>query len=480
MYPGEVLPELLENIGRASGVLGQLGFSALGLNLNLDATAAELLPDPSYLPDFKKWEQLTADEAREQNQDTRRPLRNGSLSPGCQVYLERKRELSIDNEDGFSTVRRLPAPVGKPKPRLGTSYEFFRCLELFTGFWDDPTKPPDLPPSPEMSASAATSKENRPEDPTLQDENRFIRTGAGHSMPAEYRQNLIAAFVKLIAYEFGCNVSMARVEPRLHLTSPAGSRAQRKTYCPSSCSFVFQSPMTRETARAGLVYGPVAAVSSRPTVDFTVPSVETAQSLDLAREIVAALITAQHHAREGKTETRFGDGQWWATKPRWGGAPGGPIGREIEKDAILGDKDAPENDADGLPMPAAKRPRKNMAMYDNYRMVRPPASTWDKKARYEAIGRQAGAGHDDVFVISSLFHHVSVLRVRVPLRLLDVLDGSPEPDPTERSWGRLQAWRSPWYDLFDTPQRIAAMQLLWAVMAYQMRKETGDVEMDGA
>ena len=63
------------------------------------------------------------------------------------------------------------------------------------------------------------------------------------------------------------------------------------------------------------------------------------------------------------------------------------------------------------------------------------------------------------------------MRVRVPLRLLEVLEGAPEPDTSRRSWGNVEAWRSPWYDLFDTSQRIEAMEVIWSVMAYQMREE---------
>jgi hypothetical protein len=294
-------------------------------------------------------------------------------------------------------------------------------------------------------------------------------------MPSEYRQNLLNAFIKLVAYDFGCNVSMARVEPRLHLTSPAG-RKQRKSYTPSNCHFVYQSPMTRETARAGLVYGPVAAVSARPTVNFITPDAESAQALDLAREVLAGLITAQHRSREGKKEVRFGHGQWWTTKQRWGGGGGGPIGREIEKDALNTDNQPAPDSTDSRNGPVNKKARKTMPIYDNYRMVRPPPSAWDRRAKYEAIGRVNGDSCDDIFVISSLFHHVSILRVRVPMRLLEVLDGSPEPDPTKRSWAKVQAWRSPWYDFFDVEQRIAAMQLVWAVVAYQMRKDEDSVE----
>ncbi|TFB07587.1 hypothetical protein CCMA1212_000060 [Trichoderma ghanense] len=474
--PENALSNLLKCTGRTSATAGAIGLSAIGFDLRLDVEVGDLIPDPTVLPDFERWDKLTLEEARELKQAERRSLPSGKEHPGCLVYIERRRELSHDNEEAFRTVRRLAPPKGTQQPRLGNAYEFFRCLEFFTTYWEDPTRPPSLPPSPELAPTengdAATAKESPPPQAT--------RTSDGSSMPPEYRQNLMTAFIKLVAYDFGCNVSMSRFEPRLHLSSPEGHPSPRKSYSPSNCQFIFQSPMTREAARSGLVYGPVGAVSVRPITDFTTPDIETAQSLDLAREVVAALITAQHRAREGKTETRFGENQWWTTKPRWGGGPGGPIGREVDMDTSSGDKDAAPADSEKAARPAAKKARKNMSAYDAYRMVRPPAYTWDKKARYEAIGRQKGADYDDIFVISSVFHHVSILRVRVPDRLLEVLAGSPEPDVTRRSWGRVQGWRSRWFDFFNAEQRLEAMKTLWAVMEYQMRKQPAgeeDVEM---
>ncbi|KAH6606243.1 hypothetical protein Trco_005396 [Trichoderma cornu-damae] len=465
--PQQALSNLLKYTGRASAASGSIGLSAIGFDLKLDVETHGLIPVPSFIPDFEKWDRLTPEEAREQNQAERRPIRNGNLSPGCQVYVERRRELSTTNEDAFRTVRRLAPPKGRQQARLGNTYEFFRCLEFFTTYWEDPSRPPSLPPSTEL-APTENGETNTAQGSVR---HQVTRSSDGSSMPPEYRQNLISAFVKLVAYDFGCNVSMARVEPRLQLSSPEGHPNPRKSYSPSNCHFLFQSPTTRETARAGLVYGPLAAVSTRPGVNFTTPDIETAQSTDLAREVLAALITAQHRAREGKTEIRFGEDQWWTSKPRWGGGTGGPIGREIDTDAPLGDKGAAPADPENAVRPPAKRPRKTMSIYDAYRMVRPPALTWDKKARYEAVGRQKGVNYDDVFVISSIFHHVSILRVRVPDRLLEVLGGSPDPEATRRSWDRVQGWRSRWFDLFDTEQRLEAMQMLWAVMAYQMRKE---------
>ncbi|KAG8409638.1 hypothetical protein J3459_008178 [Metarhizium acridum] len=468
------LPALLEQTGRDSLVLGPAGLLAIGLDLKLDADESDLIPDTCCLPDFRQWDRFTAEEACNQDGKDRFPLRNGNLSPGCQVYLERRRELSNTNDDAFRTVRRISPPKGKQHARLGNTYEFFRCLELFTSFWDDPSRPPELPPSPELTTASDTSPciecdtQTHAEPPHAPPTTG--RTSSGQSMPQEYRQNLLNAFIKLVAYDFGCNVSRARLEPRLHLSSPPG-RKKRKTYTPSNCHFVFQSPMTREAARAGVVYGPVAAVSARPTVNFTEPDAETAQSSDLAREVLAALITAQHRNREGREEVRFGHNQWWTTQRRWGGGLGGPIGREVKQDGSPVDDRHQDKDLNSRRNgPAVKKARRTMPVYDNYRMVRPPASSWDRKAKYEAIGKVEGSIYDDIFVMSSLFHHVSILRVRVPTRLLEVLDGSPEPDLSRRSWGKVQAWKSAWYDFFDVDQRIAAMRLVWAVVAYQMRK----------
>ena len=214
------LPFLLEQSGRDSVVLGSTGLLAIGLDLKLDVDKHDLIPDASCLPDFRQWDSFTAEEARNQSGQDRFPLKTGGMSPGCQVYLERWRELSNTNEDAFRTVRRILPPKGKQQARLGNTYEFFRCLELFTTFWDDPTQPPELPPSPELATSDTTcsnTEGNKQQPDSEQFQAPVIsRTSSGQSMPPEYRQNLLNAFIKLVAYDFGCNVSMARVEPRLH------------------------------------------------------------------------------------------------------------------------------------------------------------------------------------------------------------------------------------------------------------------------
>ncbi|KAK4184456.1 hypothetical protein QBC35DRAFT_505928 [Podospora australis] len=556
--PAKPVTSLLQGIVRPTEI-SIAHLEALGVHVIPESTPEELIPNPAYIPDFAAWDGLSSEESHTRNESTRRRLNTGNFSPGCQTYLDRKRELSIPNEAAYRTVRRLPTIKGQSQARLGNAYEFYKHLELFTSYWEDTTKPPpasatDTNKPGETEAASNGESENDKSAEGGSAEVAYYRTSSGDKMPADYRAGMVSAFLKLVTYDFGCNVSAPRAEPRLMITSNAASKAPRRSHFASGCTFVFRSPTTREDARAGVVEGPIAAVSARHSTAFPPPRPDASTSqlvsavdrdsvTDLARELVAALITAQHRAREGKKEKRLGEDAWWATKPRWGGGPGGPIGREIEMqsgaDVTIGDKDAPPppntttspappSSAGGDPAVAlprrpfpdsapspfsrltgssrtststengsskgSKRLKKDGThpMYDNYRKVRPPASTWDKKARYSAIGRARGADYDDVFVVSMLFHHISVVRVRVPDQLLSVLEGNiTDVDAKgDRSWGKLEVRRSPWFDLFLVEDRLKAMQLLWALLGWMMRgddegdgnvkDQSGDIKMSGA
>ncbi|KAI1814136.1 hypothetical protein GGS20DRAFT_549922 [Poronia punctata] len=528
---------LLQSLHRPTQVKDR-HFSALGVHLHSDATAESIVPDPSCLPSASDWDGIDVDEAKRRDHAFRKPLSNGRMSPEARVYMERRNELSVANQAAFRTVRRIKPEMGKPAVRLGNAYEFFRQMELMATYWDDTSLPP-LPeddgddesapdpagPQPDQvgaaepaANSALPTGAEKAKETETEPERITYRTAPGSQMPAEIRHNLISAFVKLVAYDFGCNVLPPRVEPRLYLVEPPPVKTKRKgsalaqkvSYFSSGCVFISRTPAAREEARAGIIEGRIAAVSARNTTRFTTA---TESNIDFGRELVAALATAQLRAREGKEEKRFGEGEWWATAKRWGGGEGGPIGREVEGDAIVGDKDSlVGGDSLGeaplapgynqLPAPGSsrpvpdikrnvpfrgppvnKKPRKTLSMYDRYRMVRPPSSNWDKKSKYEAIGKVRGSGYDDVFVFSSLFHHISILRVRVPDALLAVLDGTSEQDIASSGdkdrrlgWGKLEVWRSRWFDLLKPEERLEAMRLLWGVMAWSMRKTDSDTQ----
>lgn len=504
---------MLQSLVRPPDQVDVAHLEALGVDVAADVQLTELVPDPSCLPDFGRWDTLSREEAHISDSESRPKLENGRLASGPSKYVDLRQSLATDNERAFRAVRRVAPKPGEQYVRLGYCHEFFRHLESLTGFWDDTSKPKPSDPMGDKPTEGG------------QESHGWYRTSAGNTMPAQYRTQLLTSFLKLIIYDFSCNV-MSRQEPRLYIKSPptqsqSGSPAppQRHSYFSSGCNFVFRMPTDRESAKRGIVEGPIAAVSPRHTTVFPPHGRERESVIDLSREVIAALITAQHRAREGRTEVRPGKNAWWTTRPRWGGGPGGPIGKEAEvleaRDAsavLVGDKDerpvdpersvAAEGDpgavgavasvpngpivsprqymlpppsssrtVTGQQQPQPKRPRKGLAVYDAYRMVRPPAMHWDPKTRYTPVGRRRGTDCDDVFVISSLFHHISVLRVRVPDRLLEVLDGAPTPDG--RDWGAVRVWRTRWLDFFIPEDRVEAMKAVWAVATYAMRAMDG-------
>jgi len=79
-----------------------------------------------------------------------------------------------------------------------------------------------------------------------------------------------------------------------------------------------------------------------------------------------------------------------------------------------------------------------------------------------------------VFMLSSLYHHVSILRLEVHPDYINFLEtGKPPlyPDPSER-WFSPTVLRSKWYDLLDPQDRGELLRGLWGILSYSMRTET--------
>jgi hypothetical protein len=465
------LTKFLQTICRPSEI--QLAhFEAVGVHVISDACPRDIIPDPAFLPPFEEWLAIFPDDVEEKNEASKKVLNNGKLSPGAKTYIERRQELSIDNTAAFRTVLRLPIPAGEIPVRLGNAYTFFKSLEQLSTYWHDTS----LPKNPEESPMDQPSTNTTPQAPSAPQMNE--RMGPGSPLHAEYRQQLITAFIKMVAYDFGCNVAFARCEPRLHLTPPPPSPP---SYFNSSATFIHRTPADPASTRSGIIEGPVAVISSRASTIFSTPA---DSNLDFGREIVAVLLTAQQRTREGRTEKRFGTDAWWTSKPRWGGGPGGPIGREADTPEELPAPTGPgaerlsamneiKRAIGGINGPVtgkrSKRPG-GSHLYENYRKMLPPSSGWDRRARYSAIGKVSGSGMDDIFLVSALNHHVSIVRARVPDSLLEALEGK------DAEWERVVVWRSRWFDLFLKEDRIQGMDLIWGMMAWLMRSEHPEPE----
>ena len=79
-----------------------------------------------------------------------------------------------------------------------------------------------------------------------------------------------------------------------------------------------------------------------------------------------------------------------------------------------------------------------------------------------------------MFLISSIFHHISILKLEVhPLYIEFMLTGEkPSPDSLpDNSWCRPKMSRSRWYSLLSAEDRVEAYRGIWGVFAYLMRAE---------
>jgi hypothetical protein len=74
-------------------------------------------------------------------------------------------------------------------------------------------------------------------------------------------------------------------------------------------------------------------------------------------------------------------------------------------------------------------------------------------------------------MVSSLNHHISVLKLRVHRLYLQYLETGklPEEEPSDPRWHSPTLERTRWFDLFKVEDRTEAMRGLWGIIAYLMR-----------
>lgn len=125
---------------------------------------------------------------------------------------------------------------------------------------------------------------------------------------------------------------------------------------------------------------------------------------------------------------------------------------------------------------------------EKYIKLDPPASTWEKHVEYMQIGKDKRSQYDDIYLVSSLNHHVSILRFRVAQQYTDLISsGGASTSNTstaegtassEQPWFVLSVQRSRWYDLLKVDDRAEAMRGIWGVLAWLMRNTDSEGEED--
>lgn len=345
------------------------------------------------------------------DQSPRPLMNNDSPYPPRDRFDVLRDELLIDNDTAFREVARLPPREGRQRVRITQTRKFWAGLEKMAQYWDSSLdsyydRPATPPPESSGAGDPMDVDDGKPTQREMVTMYTGRRTGAGHEMPEDIREETIRSFTEMAAWPFGCQASMPTLPPRLTV---------RTLLFPIRQSFgAARSPKDRQLARKGVMEGPLFTGQCRPETTFRgadeTPGTGVGEVCDLYREVGAMLLAAQERAREGLTEVKPGEGKWWATRPRWGGAPN----HGIEGDANNSDEqpattaESGEQDVGGSRKrskhghtagPGSSRRSGNgrrMSNSERWKQVQPGPSLWDKRMTYKQIGKIQDSPFDDV------------------------------------------------------------------------------------
>ncbi|PGH33276.1 hypothetical protein GX50_03887 [[Emmonsia] crescens] len=445
-------------------------------------------------------------------------MSNGSPFPNKERYDLLKEEILYDNDDAFRAISRLPPLPGREKIKLTQSRKFWAGLDQIAQYWDtsldqffehpvvdDPPKEEnealdrmhldDTPGAKKQSGDVQEDKNgsgagSQPEDagnetsksPRTKTMYSGRRIGTGRECPDDVREETLRGFMEMVAWAFGCQASIPNLPPRLQV---------KGMLFPVRQNFVVaRSPQDRQVARKGILEGPMVFVQCRGETSFhdgnNPAGSRYMEICDLLREIAAMLLFAQERAREGATETRPGDGKWWTTKPRWGGADN--PGPDAEKENTDKPKEAtPDPDArssnkrskyDRSSLPFRRHGpsgSKKLSISQRWKVLQPGPSLWDRKMKYTQIGKDKNSPLDDIFMVSSINHHFSIVHLRVHSTYLEWLTTGKGDFPDQSGdssgtpWHVLQLRRTRWFDLFNPSDRLEGLEGLWALFSWLMR-----------
>ena len=460
-------------------------------------------------------------------------LSNGAVVPGHDVYFPRVKELLVDNEDAFRYIDRQPASPSRPAVRIAQFRRFWDGLSQMADYWDTSldqytsstadTVEGAMKVGQSPTESASVKEGGEGSQGTQKQSYTGRRLGTGKDMPSKYRDDTIFSFIETIAFAFRCRVEKPRMEPKIKLHNLFIPLAQTAT--------VYRTSKDGQIARRGIMEGPLMGIQCSNQTIFhrpeEVPGQGQGETANLLREIGLMLSIAQKRSREGQKEPEPTEGQWWVSKPRWGGKAGGEIGvseeiqesKEMDSDfglAFLKERND-ERRAKGESSKAGKmaeerlprrstreesessnkgrkRTKRSNAM-DNWKNLQSVPSTWDKHIIYQRVGKDKRSAFDDVsptkftpnpatkpltssqiYLISSLNHHISIVHVSVHPEYSSYLNvTAPQPDfvPAQQPWYHLSVRRSRWFDLLVAADRAEAMRGVWGAMGYLMR-DLGD------
>ncbi|KAH0338564.1 hypothetical protein KCU81_g7599, partial [Aureobasidium melanogenum] len=428
-------------------------------------------------------------------------------------FVTRLVELKTENDIAYRTVTRTNLPEGLTKIRLSDFRTFFTALHSMSEHWEtdlddyfvldddgksvreedhpeyaDPDmtidvrnleEPIDLGPATPLTYSELIARDqgspplskvishgsDASSDDFLRELYRGRRTSTGSKMPWVYRMDVIKGFMEAAAFPFRCKLGPPRVHPTLLLS---GVRL------PVNYQSFMVHRVPKEKEKRHMVQGPLMAAYVRKELeDFDSGSDDEKRDklrLDQLKEVGSLLHLAQERRRQGREEKIWAkpipkSGKYWFSEMASDAAEPETPDMDDANDLIaaaLG-KEAAAQFANGK--------KKKRSQYEIWKSMEPMRSFWDPNSEYQAIGKEEGSEWDTVYVLSSMYYHVSILKLRVHGAYLDfVATGNfPEKIPEDKDWCHPVLQRSKWFDLFNVKDRIEAFRCLWGIMCYLTR-----------
>lgn len=326
-------------------------------------------------------------------------LSNGIPCPGRKEFYDRAKELLYDTDAAFGVISGKGIKGTRPV-RLAYSHKFYQHLLLMAEYWD-------------------TSK-----DHYTQEGDKLMYTGrrygASHEMPPQFREDTVCAFVEMCIWPFRCNIQ----NPQASVTRKL--RFQDR-YLPIQgvTSAVCRNTTDRQKAKRGIMEGPLMGIHCRNITTFRAEGQALGQGkeelLDLLFEVGAALLVAQKRAREGKEEVQPGKDRFWGNRStrHLGEVGGGKQDKETNARARReiasedgdpmegvevegGGADEKSNETGGNEKTSetggngSKKRKQRPGATQAYLDAKPPESMWEGKVEYRMIGKDVGAGADNV------------------------------------------------------------------------------------
>ncbi|KAF3936700.1 hypothetical protein ABW19_dt0200608 [Dactylella cylindrospora] len=290
------------------------------------------------------------------------------------VFNQRKKELSVDNNDAFDFIARRRRDI-----KIGNFYKFYQSVEMFEMLLSQ-----ELTPAEKEREAALSS----PKSPPVGEFKDPLASGSPAARSnAKYREELLRSFVDPIAWGFEMRIYPPRYPPKL--------LSQRSLFNVKADLYLHQQPTVMQERKEGIVIGPALTLQIRNEESFT----EMEDVVDAVHELSALINLSQERQKKG--------------------------------------------------------------MY--------------KKVRYDPVGRDKRVGGDDLFLISSVNHHLSLSHVYLTDAYIKFIRTgklpSAEYQAANPDWCSCRIGRSKWFSLIEPEGRVDALRVVMAVLGWLKRKE---------